>query len=199
MDVSVNSSMVNFNRIVIYGASGSGKTTLAKSLGEILYIDYIHLDDLFWFPDWTMPTKKAFRKIVKKELSRKSWVIDGNYSKVRDMLLPQATFAIVLDLPLYISLWRIVARTLSRNTKLTFHRSTHLPKRIEESGTKEKPLYAIYELSSFSIRYKVYKIKGIIEEVKQALGTDNYLILKNPKDVKVFIEKIRKMKSQEKS
>lgn len=191
--------MVNFERIVIYGASGSGKTTLAKSLGEILSIDSIHLDDLFWFPDWQIPTKEAFREIVKKELYRKSWIIDGNYSKVRDLILPQATFAIVLDLPLYISIWRIIARTLSRNTKFTFHQLTHLPKRIEESGSKERPLYAIYELSSFTIRYKLYKIKGIIEEVKQTLGTSDYLILKSLKDVKEFIEKIRKMKSQEKS
>lgn len=191
--------MVNLERIVIYGASGSGKTTLAKSLGEILSIDYIHLDGLFWFPDWTIPTKEAFRKIVKKELDRKTWIIDGNYSKVRDMILPKATFAIVLDLPLYVSLWRIVARTLSRNTKFNFHKSTHLPKRIEESGTKEKLLYAIYELSSFTIRYKLYKTKGIIEEVKQTLETGDYLILQRPKDVKTFIEKIRKMKSQEKS
>lgn len=193
------SSTVNFERIVIYGASGSGKTTLAKSLGEILSIDFIHLDDLFWFPDWQIPTKEAFREIVKKELYRKSWIIDGNYSKVRDLILPQATFAIILDLPLYISIWRIIARTLSRNTKFTFHQSTHLPKRIEESGSKERPLYAIYELSSFSIRYKLHKTKGIIEETKQLLGTGNYQIFKNPKDVQVFIEKIRKMKTQEKS
>ncbi|MHA1157086.1 MAG: hypothetical protein ACTSQK_13345, partial [Candidatus Heimdallarchaeota archaeon] len=142
--------MVNFDRIVIYGASGSGKTTLAKTLGEILSKDYIHLDDLFWFPDWKMPTKEAFRTIVQNELTRKSWIIDGNYSKVRDIILPKATFAIVLDLPLYVSIWRIVARTISRNTKFTFHKSTHLPKRIEKSGTKEQPIYAIYELSSFT-------------------------------------------------
>jgi len=45
----------------------------------------------------------------------------------------------------------------------------------------------------------LYKTKGIIEEVKQTLETGDYLILRRTKDVKVFIEKMRKMKSQEKS
>ena len=189
--------MVKLQRIVIYGSSGAGKTTLAKTLGELLSIQYTHLDDVFWFPDWQPPTKEFFRKLVQPLLDHPTWIIDGNYSKVRDMILPKATFGIVLDLPLYVSIWRIILRTLTRNTKLNLHASTHLPTRIAESGTKEKPLLAIYELSAFSTRYKLFKVKGIIQEVHETLGEGNYIVFKSPKQVKFFIKEIERRKGQE--
>ena len=188
----------DLDRVTIYGPSGSGKSTLAKNLGEILEIDFIHLDDLFWYPNWREPTREFFRKVVEKELEREKWIIDGNYSRVRDMILPKATFAIILDLPLYVILWRIFARTIARNTWFKFHKSTHLPKRIEESNTAEKPILAIYELSMFSIKHKLFKKKGIIQEVQSELGEGRYIVCRSMNEVNYLIEKIKKMKSQEK-
>lgn len=190
-------SKKDLERITIYGPSGSGKTTTAKKLGEILQIHYVHLDDLFWFPNWRMPTYEVFKKIVDRELERKTWIIDGNYSKVRGDILPKATFAIFLDFPMYIVIWRIIARTLSRNTKLKLHKSTHLPKRIEESGSKENPIMAIYELSLWSIKFKLFKRNQIIKEIKQELPEGKYLICKSQKEFDYFLQKIRELKNQE--
>ena len=39
-------------RIAIIGAGGAGKSTLARQLGEVLGIEVIHLDALFWKPGW---------------------------------------------------------------------------------------------------------------------------------------------------
>lgn len=186
--------MVNLKKIAVYGAPGSGKSTLTKTLGEILLIDSIHLDDLFWFPDWKVPTPEMFKKIVSKKLEGTSWIIDGNYSKVREMILSRATFAIILDLPLYIPIWRIIARTLARDKKINFHNSTPLPKRIEEGGSKENSLFAIYELSKYAIKHKFRKKKIIQKEVQKALGQGNYIVLKSKKQVEHFVNEIKRMK-----
>ncbi len=188
----------DFSRIVVYGSTSAGKTTVTKELGRILDSDVIILDDVFWGPNWEMPTTESFQKKVKEIISGKEkWVVDGNYSKVRPLILPNATFAVFLDLPLYLILWRVFSRTISRNTVVKNHEPTPLPKRVEESGNGEHPIYSIYELSYYAIRNVIKKkIPRIIEEAKKELGENNYVVLRRQKDVNKFLDIIRKIEGQ---
>ena len=188
----------DFSRIVVYGSTSAGKTTVTKELGRILDSYVVILDDVFWGPNWEMPTEESFQKRVKEIISSKEkWVVDGNYSKVRPLILPNATFAVFLDLPLYLILWRVFSRTISRNTIVKIHEPTPLPKRVEASGNGEHPIYSIYELSYYAIR-NVFKrkIPGIIEEVKNELGENNYIVLRRQKDVDKFLSIMRKIEGQ---
>jgi hypothetical protein len=187
----------DLSRIVIYGTTSVGKSTLAMKLGDILESESILLDDVFWGPNWEIPTTESFQKRVREMIADKEkWVIDGNYSKVRPFILPKATFAIILNLPLYVSLWRVFARTMSRNTPLKIQVPTDLPRRVEDSGVGEPVLYGIFELSYYSIRNQIRrKIPGIIEEVKNELG-DNYIVFYKQSDVDRFIEILRKRKAK---
>ena len=145
-----------------------------------------------------MPTTESFQKKVQEIiLGKEKWVVDGNYSKVRPFILPNATFAVFLDLPLYLILWRVFSRTISRNTIINIYEPTPLPKRIEESGNGEHLLFSIYQLSSYAIRNIIKKkIPGIIEEVKNVLGENNYIVLRKQKDVDKFLSIIRKIEGQ---
>lgn len=188
----------DFSRVVVYGSTSAGKTTVTKELGRILDSYVVILDDVFWGPNWEMPTEESFQKRVKEIISSKEkWVVDGNYSKVRPLILPNATFAVFLDLPLYLILWRVFSRTISRNTIVKIHEPTPLPKRVEASGNGEHPIYSIYELSYYAIR-NVFKrkIPGIIEEVKNELGENNYIVLRRQKDVDKFLSIMRKIEGQ---
>jgi adenylate kinase family enzyme len=105
-------------RIVVVGTTGSGKTTLAATLAECFGISHVELDALHWEPDWTEAPLPTFRLRVHEAVKRKAWVIDGNYSAVRDIVWPRADTVVWLDygLPTIFArlLWRTFRRVFTR-------------------------------------------------------------------------------------
>ena len=73
-------------RISIVGTTGSGKTTLAKKIAETCKSPHVELDQLQWEPDWTAVPTDVFQERVRQALQGDRWVVDGNYSKVRDLV-----------------------------------------------------------------------------------------------------------------
>lgn len=104
-------------RISVVGTSGSGKTTLARQISQRLAIPHIELDALYHEPNWTEAPTDVFRKRVEQALSGDSWVVDGNYSKVRDIVWSRADTVLWLDYPLPVIMRRVVRRTFQRVVK----------------------------------------------------------------------------------
>lgn len=105
-------------RVAVYGPSGSGKSTLARQLAAKLGLPVLELDAVFHaHPDWVDLTREEFREQVTAYLAAHpgGWVIEGNYSHVRDLILPKAETAIWLDLPFPTVYRRLAWRTISRS------------------------------------------------------------------------------------
>ena len=102
------------SRIAVVGTSCSGKTTLARRIAGSTGIPHHELDTLFWRPNWTPAPIDEFRAAVEAIVAGDQWVIDGNYSRVRDIIWPRATDLVWLDLPFPVVLWRAVTRTARR-------------------------------------------------------------------------------------
>jgi len=51
-------------KILVIGSGGAGKSTFAKRLGELLSIEVIHLDALYWQPGWIEPAKQEWSATV---------------------------------------------------------------------------------------------------------------------------------------
>lgn len=96
------------------GNSGSGKSTLGRAIAARLGVDHIELDALFHQANWTPLTPAQLRERVAPLVAADGWVIDGNYSAVRDLVWLRADTVVWLDLPRRTVMWRIVARTLRR-------------------------------------------------------------------------------------
>lgn len=102
------------SRIVVVGSSGSGKTTTAETIAQRLGIPHVELDALHWLPDWQETELQEFREKVSRALVGPTWVVDGNYAKVRDITWSRADTLVWLDLPLPLVLARLTRRTFNR-------------------------------------------------------------------------------------
>jgi Adenylate kinase and related kinases len=84
-------------RIMIIGSAGSGKTTLSDKLSKILDIEVIHLDRLYWKPNWTITPEEEWKMVMEEACNKDSWIIDGNYRKTIEMRLSKADTVIFID------------------------------------------------------------------------------------------------------
>ncbi len=101
-------------RVHVVGNSGSGKSTLAASLGERLGVPWLELDSVFHMRDWTPRPVEEFREEVSRFTAADGWVIDGNYSVVRDIVWSRADTVVWIDLPRHRVIRQLVPRTLRR-------------------------------------------------------------------------------------
>jgi adenylate kinase family enzyme len=101
-------------RVSIVGSSGSGKTTVGRRLAGSLGTTYVELDSVFHQPGWTELAPEEFRRRVAHLVAGEAWVIDGNYTAVRDLIWERADTVVWLDLPRPAVMRRVVLRTLRR-------------------------------------------------------------------------------------
>ena len=101
-------------RISVVGTIGSGKTTFARKTSKLLSAPHIELDALHWEPNWVEAPNNLFRERVKRSLQGDSWVADGNYHQVRDIVWNRADTVVWLDYPFRTIITRLAKRTLRR-------------------------------------------------------------------------------------
>lgn len=102
-------------RIVVIGASGSGKTTFAAQIACQLGYPHIELDAIHWLPGWQEAPWDEIRTQVEQLTDNETWVCDGNYSRLRDILWTRADTIVWLNFPFLFVFWRLLKRTLRRS------------------------------------------------------------------------------------
>jgi adenylate kinase family enzyme len=100
--------------VAVVGNAGAGKTTLAASLADRLGIRHVELDAIFHQPNWTELPREVFRARVADLVAGDAWVVDGNYSAVRDIVWARADTIVWLDLPRRTVTRSIVTRSAHR-------------------------------------------------------------------------------------
>ncbi|GLR14189.1 adenylate kinase [Chitinimonas prasina] len=106
--------VVAVQRIWVTATTGAGKTTLAHQLCARLGLQHIELDALHWEADWQPAAPTVFRERVAAAVAAPAWVVDGNYSAVRDLYAPHLQLVIWLDYGFFRNLWQLLGRTLRR-------------------------------------------------------------------------------------
>ena len=104
-------------RIAVWGTSGSGKSTFAHRLAGLIGVPHVELDALNWQAGWRAldsQDPQEFRRRVEAALSEEAWVSDGNYGRVRDLVLARATHIVWLDYSRWVVMNRVLRRSLSR-------------------------------------------------------------------------------------
>jgi adenylate kinase family enzyme len=108
------SSPADLDRVVVVGTSCSGKSTFAGKLAARLECPHIELDLLHWQADWIERPTAEFRGSVAQAVAAPRWVVDGNYSLVRDIVWGRATTVIWLNYSLRVVGWRSLRRAVRR-------------------------------------------------------------------------------------
>ncbi|MEN8651725.1 adenylate kinase [Streptomyces sp. 21So2-11] len=103
------------HKVALFGAPATGKTTLARWLSTELDQPHTDLDDLLFTPDGPLPLKE-FRRQAGEITRTDGWIVEGNFSKLADVVWHRADTLIWLDFPLPLILYRIVRRSLRQLT-----------------------------------------------------------------------------------
>jgi len=105
-------------RIAIVGSPGAGKSTFARNLHVCLGLPVIHLDTLFWLPNWVERTKAEFDALHADIVAQEKWIIDGNYTRTQPQRFPRAEFVFFLDYPMFLCLFRALKRNFTHRNNI---------------------------------------------------------------------------------
>lgn len=170
-------------RIIIIGTSGSGKTTLGRTLGQKLGIVHRDIDSFHWQKGWQPLEKEKFRSVMDEFTNNEKWIIDGNYSSIKDITWKKATHIIWLDYKLNLVLKRFFWRSLKRS----------LTKEELWNGNYETLTNSIFSKDSLFFwilkTHKKHKIEyGNFENDKER--SVDFIRLRSPKETSQFINSI---------
>lgn len=91
------------NKVAVIGSSGSGKSTVARQFATKLDVPYYDLDKVILINNHGQlekpPTEIYRDKVYEIVRNNNSWVIEGVYPKVADIVWANADKVIWLDLP----------------------------------------------------------------------------------------------------
>lgn len=104
-------------KFALFGPPASGKSTIAQKLSAALDIPHTDLDEILFTEHGPLPLDE-FRSKAATATSEEAWVVEGNYSKLADVVWHRADVLVWLDLPLPLIVRRIVWRSLRQLTGL---------------------------------------------------------------------------------
>lgn len=169
-------NIYNYNKIIIIGCPGSGKSTLSKQLSDILNIEVIHLDKIYWKPFWVNITKEEFDEKLDEILKLNSFIIDGNYHRTIKQRLEKSDLVIYLDYPSEICIQSYITRVKEKSIK----------EFITENCIEEIDEEFLQYISSYNEKYKKSNYQKIYESNKK------YIILNNREEKEMFINLIKR-------
>ncbi|AEY94389.1 adenylate kinase (plasmid) [Streptomyces hygroscopicus subsp. jinggangensis 5008] len=102
-------------KIALFGPPATGKSTLAKWLSAELGHPHTDLDEILFTPDGPLPLPE-FRRQAGEITQADTWIVEGNFSKLADVVWHRADVLVWLDFPLPLIMYRIVRRSLYQLT-----------------------------------------------------------------------------------
>jgi adenylate kinase family enzyme len=171
-------------RVVVQGTSGSGKTTLAATLAGMLGVECLELDGLYQQPNWVGLEVEEFRARVTSFVEQPRWVVDGNYSQVRDLLWPLATTVVIIDLPKRVVMTRVIKRTFLRIVKR--ERLWNDNRESWRNALSRDPMNNII-LWSWNSHEKYHK--RVPREARESIGSERVVVLSSARAVRNFLDR----------
>ena len=105
--------------IHIFGASGSGTTTLGKAICDVCGYTFMDTDDYFWMPaeppfQQKRPREERLRQMTEDLARSENAVISGSLTDWGDVLIPQFTLAVRIEMNPALRMERLIRREQAR-------------------------------------------------------------------------------------
>ena len=174
-------------RIVVLGASGSGKSVLAERLARALEVPFVELDALFWEPGWVESSDEVFGARISAALAGDAWVVAGSYRRLATTLIwPRADRIVCLDLPLHLTLRRLMGRIWRRWRTQELLWGTN----VERFWPQFKVWDPKASLVGFSISTHRSRRQQYLELIQDRTYAGRALRLTTPRQVEAFAQQI---------
>ncbi len=176
-------------KILVISSGGAGKSTLSSQLGKILGIEVVHLDRLYWRPDWREGPRSEWEQTVRGLAGRRAWVMDGNYGSTLDLRLAAADAVIFLDLPRSLCIRRVLSRRL-RYARRSRSRRLRYARRSRPDMAPGCPERLDLKFLSYLWKYPTERRPGILRKLEQASIEKTVIVLRSPDEVDRFVTEL---------
>lgn len=166
-------------RVVVIGSGGAGKSTFSRKLSEATGIEVIHLDGLYWKPNWQKTPAEEWERTVAGLVKRESWIMDGNFGGTREMRIRAADTVIFMDPPRRVCMYRVLKRAIK-------YRGKNRPDMAE--GCNEK---LDLEFLGWVWNYPKRSRKRFFEEMSD-FPEKRLIVLRSDREAENFLREARK-------
>lgn len=97
-------------KVLIIGSGGAGKSTFARRLHEATNLPLIHLDKLYWKPNWVETPKAEIYAIIDCLMEADEWIMDGNFNSTMEKRIAASDTVFFFDLPRLLCIYQIFKR-----------------------------------------------------------------------------------------
>jgi adenylate kinase family enzyme len=170
---------------VVVGPPGSGKTRVAGALSAKLDYPHVELDSLWWEQGWTEAGSVVFSQRAAEIVTAERWIVDGNYFSVgaREVIWPRADTIVWLDHPRWVTVPRVVRRTVTRGVRRTELWSGNRESLRLALRPGSIIRYAIREHPKYNRRYEAL-------DQDPALSHLSWVRLRTPRDAREWLDEV---------
>lgn len=167
------------SRVLFYGVTGSGKSSAACAYADRTGLpEFSADDDIGWLPGWRQPDTAEQRELAARIAGQDQWVLDSAYGVWRDLVIPRAELIVGLDYPRWLSLLRLVRRSLRR----VIGREEVCNGNRETFGR----LLASDSIIGWHFRSFTRK-RRVMRELESSPGTAEVLIFRRPRELEAWL------------
>jgi adenylate kinase family enzyme len=166
-------------RVLVIGSGGAGKSAFAVRLGRATGLPVIHLDAVYWQPEWQEPSKDAWAAMVTQLLSGKDWIMDGNYGGTMEQRLAACDTVVFLDMPRLLCIWRVLKRFVQYRG------------RTRPDLTPGCPEQLTWEFLSWIWTYPAQRRPRVLARLARLAPGQQALIFHSAREVDAFFDSLR--------
>ena len=165
----------NYKKIIVIGNNGSGKSYFSKRLAEITNLPLIHLDLLYWRPNWAHPSQEEWTQIQRKLVRQSKWIIDGMHISTLEIRFKEADAIYFLDIDTSVCLESVNKREIQERTDFP----NYLNKKQDNFESLIKGLLEFEE-----------KRKPKIIEMHNKYPNKDFILLKTRKEINDYLNSL---------